>query len=202
MQAIVYRLRRNPMTRGEREWRVEEEALVSVSASGRERRVAWRDVICVRLCHEPARRRPWRYVFEMQPRAGRKIEIDNAHLTALGAYEDRSASYSAFVRAALARIAAYNPNAKALIGETPRRYFVLLLASLLGLGAAAVALTALPTPLDGLPFATLAKLGAILLLAFVFWRWVIGAMPRGVSLDAVPARALPPAAAEELRQAA
>ena len=192
MQPIVYRKRRNPMARGEREWRVEEEALVSVGADGRQRAVAWRDVIGVRLCHEPARRRPWRFAFEIQPRAGRAIEIDNAHLVALGAFEDRSASYTLFVRAALERIAACSPKARALIGETPRRYFVLLLASLLGLCAAAVAITVFPTPLDDLPFATPAKLAIILVLAGVFWRWVIGALPRGVAFDAIPARAFPP----------
>ncbi len=192
MQPIIYRKRANPMARGEREWRVEEEALVSVGADRRERAVAWRDVIGVRLCHEPARRRPWRYAFEIQPRTGRAIEIDNAHLVSLGAFEDRSASYTVFARAALERIAVCSPKARALIGETPRRYFVLLLASLLGLCAAAVAMTVFPTPLDDLPFATPAKLTTILLLAAVFWRWVIGAMPRGIALDAVPERAFPP----------
>ena len=32
----------------------------------------------------------------------------------------------------------------------------------------------------------------LLLMLPVFWRWVIGAMPRGVALDAIPDSALPP----------
>lgn len=192
MQPTIYRARHNPLARGEREWRVEEDALVGVGADGRERAVAWRDIIGVRLCHEPARQRPWRYAIEIQPRNGRAIEIDNAHRVTRNVFEDRSASYTPFVREALARIAACSPGARALIGETPRRYFVLLLASLLGLCAAAVAMTVFATPLDNLPFATPAKLAIILLMAGVFWRWVIGAMPRGVALDAIPARAFPP----------
>ena len=67
------------MSRGEGEWRVESDALVRVNASGQERRYKWRQIVGVRLCHEPSRFRPFRYVFELQPKNERKIEIDNAH---------------------------------------------------------------------------------------------------------------------------
>ncbi len=50
------------MSRGEREWRVEDDALVSRGVSGHERRYPWRDIVSVRLFHEPSRFRPWRYV--------------------------------------------------------------------------------------------------------------------------------------------
>ncbi len=193
MQPVIYRKRRNPVSRGEREWRVEEGVLRSVSAAGRERCLTWSDVVSVRLHCSPARARPWRYVFALQSKDGRKTEIDNCHLVSIGAYEDRSASFTPFVRAALARVAAASPKARALIGETPKRYLFLLLVSLLGFAALAVCLIAVRTPLDSLPYAAAVKLGVTLLMLPIFWRWVLGAMPRGVTLDEVPDRALPPA---------
>ena len=196
MQPVIYRRRRNAISRGEREWRVEDDALVTVSASGRERRYPWVDIVAVRLCQEPMRGRPFRYVFELQPKHSRKIEIDNAHCVGRGQFEERSDSYTPFVRAALARVAAANPKARALIGETPKRYFFLLLGALLGLGALAFMLAAVQTPIDALPspYDALVKLAIILLMLPIFWRWVLGAMPRGVPIDAIPPRALPPTA--------
>jgi hypothetical protein len=191
-QPVIYRKRRNPMARGEREWRVEADALVSVAASGRVRRFRWDQMVSVRLCREPLRARPWRYVFAMQRKDGGRTEIDNAHLVSIGSFEDRSDRFSPFVRAALARIGAANPRARALIGETRKRYFFLLLLSLLGFGALAVTLIVAPTPVDRLAYAAPIKLGIMLLTALIFWRWVMGAMPRGVALDAIPDRALPP----------
>jgi energy-converting hydrogenase Eha subunit C len=78
------------------------------------------------------------------------------------------------------------------MGETPKRYFFLLLLSLIGLCVLAYVLVALPTPLDGLPYAALAKFGIVLAMLPMFWLWVARAMPRGVPLDAIPERALPP----------
>ncbi len=192
MQPVIYRRRRNALSRGEREWRVEEDALVSVGNSGAEKRYSWAEMQSVRLCAEPARFRRWRYVFELRPKRGGKLVIDNAHFLGPGRYEDRSESYRAFVRAAVDRLEAVKPQMPALIGETPRRYFFLMLLALLGLGAVAFALIALRTPLDDLPNSGLVKLAIVLLMLPVFWRWVLGAMPRGVPLTEIPERALPP----------
>lgn len=188
----TYRRRSGVVARGEREWRVDDDALVSCGRSGREQRVPWRDIIAVRLCSEPHRRKPWRYVFELQQRNGRKIEIDNAHFVRLGAFEERSGEYKSFVRAALTRVAAANPKAKALIGETPKRYFFLVLGGLFGLIAVSYALIAVRTPLDDYNFAPMVKFGLIVLMLPIFWHWIFGAMPRGVALADVPERALPP----------
>lgn len=173
-------------------WRVEAKALVSVGSSGRERRWRWKDIVSVRLYYDPARGAPWRHVFELRSRHGPKVVLDNAHFLSRGVYEDRSASYTPFVRAALARIAAANPRARALIAETPKRFFFLTLAALVALLAAAVALIAIPTTFDRLPYAGLVKLLLILLMLPLFWRGVAGALPRGAALDAIPERALPP----------
>ena len=97
------------MSRSEREWRVEDDALVTRGNSIRERRYLWKDMASVRLCAEPARDRPWRYVFEMQPKHKRKIVIDNAHFISTGSYQDRSLSYTPFVRACIAQFAEANP---------------------------------------------------------------------------------------------
>jgi hypothetical protein len=191
MADAIYRRRRSAISRGEREWRVEPDGLVSCARSGDARCVRWTDIVCVRLCAAPTRAKPWRYVFELQPRHGRRIEIDNTHYAGSGAFEDRSQAYTPFVRAALARLAGANPKARALMGETPIRYFLLLLGALIGLGALAFALIAVKTPLDALPASGLIKLALIFLMLPVFAR-VLGAAPRGVALDAVPARALPP----------
>lgn len=180
------------MSRGEREWRVESDALVTRGASGHERRYAWRDIVSVRLFHEPSRFRPWRYVFELQPKHQRKIVLDNAHFLSRSEYEERSTSYTPFVRAALARLAVEKPNLTVLIGETPKRYFFLLLLALVAFCALAYGLIAIPTPLDAWQYASLAKLAIILLMLPVLWRWVLGSMPRGVPVGEIPERALPP----------
>lgn len=192
MQAVVYSRRRSALSRGDREWRVEENDLVTVGGSGAEKRFPWRDMLSVRLCAEPARSRPWRYVLELHPKRGGKIVIDNASYLGPGRYEERSVQYAAFVRAAVDRLDAAKPGMHALIGETPKRYFFLLLLALLALGALAFALIAVRTPLDALPYAPLIKLAVVLLMLPIFWRWVLRHMPRGVPLTEIPERALPP----------
>jgi hypothetical protein len=191
MQPVIYRRRRGVIPSGEREWRAEADALVTCGSSGRERKLAWRDVQSVRLYADPARGRPWRYVFEIQPKQGQRVTIDNAHLVERGLYEERSATYTPFVRAALAQIAEKNPRVRALLAETQKRYFFLLFAGLISFCALAVALVA-PTPLDGWAYGGLLKLAviAIMLPAFVFG--ILRALPRGVPLNEVPDRAFPP----------
>lgn len=181
------------MSRSEREWRIEDDALVTRGATGGERRYLWREMASIRLCQDPARHRPWRYVFELQPRHKRKIVIDNAHYVGPRDYKDRSDTFTPFVRAAAARLAEESPSTRVLIGETPKRYFFLLLTALVALCALAFVLVAVRTPLDALPYAALIKFAIVALMLPVFWRWVIRAMPRGVPLDAIPERALPPA---------
>lgn len=193
MQPVVYRRRRNAITRSEREWRVEEDALVSVGGSGVEKRYPWAEIQSVRLCAAPGRFRRWRYVFELQPRRGGKLVIDNASYLGPGRYEERSNAYGDFVRAAIARLRIAKPSMRALIGETPRRYFFLLLVSLIALCAAAYVLIAVRTPIDDLPYAMLIKLALVLLMLPVLWR-VLSAVPRGVAITEIPERALPPSA--------
>lgn len=193
MQSVSYLRRGNAFSRSEREWRAEEHDLVTVGTSGAEKRFAWSDMLSVRLCAEPARGRPWRYVLELHPKRGGKIVIDNASYIGPGRFEERSSDYAAFVRASIDRLHVAKPQMRALIGETPRRYFFLLMLALLGLCGLAFTLIAVRTPLDSLPYAPLIKLAIVLAMLPVFWGWVLGHMPRGVALTDIPDRALPPA---------
>jgi hypothetical protein len=196
MHPITYQRRPSRLSSGERAWRVDDDALVSICPAGKQRRLAWDEIVSLRLCHEPARGRPWRYVFALQPKHGPRTEIDNAHFVQ-GGYEDRSASFTPFVRAAIARVHAGNPKARALIGETPKRYFFLLLGVLVAIATLAITLTLVRTPLDALAYATPIKLALVLLTVPILWQ-VIRAMPRGLALDAIPERALPPAPASAI----
>lgn len=193
MQPVIYSRRRGAIPSGEREWRVEADALVTRGASGRERKLAWREVQSVRLYADPVRGRPWRYVFEIQPKHGPRVSIDNSHFIERGAFEDRSAAYTPFVRAALARIAVENPRVRVLLAETQKRYFFLMITALLTFCALALALTLLPTPLDSWAYGGLVKLAAILILLPAFAFGILRALPRGVPLDQAPDRAFPPA---------
>ena len=188
--AVIYRRRHSALSRGEREWRVDENGLVSVGASGHERRWAWKDFISIRLRHQPTRLKPWRYTFEARCKNG-EASFDNGHYVGPGRFEERSQAYTTFVRALIARLAAANPKLRALIGETKKRYFFLTLAALLALGALALVIIATPTPFDGTAWNLAVKLLLVLAMLPLFWRWVVSAMPRGVSLDSIPSRALP-----------
>ncbi len=197
MQPVVYRRRGSAISRSEREWRVEDGALVTRGALGRERRLPWNDISALRLCRAPKLNRPWRHVFEIKLRNGRRLVIDNAHFVTRGAYENRSGSFSEFVRAAASRLAATNPRARMLLGETPLHYFIMLLAALIGFGLIAFGLIAFPTMLDGLPYAPLVKLGVVLAMLPLFAWWVFGVAPHGVALDDIPERAFPHDPAKE-----
>jgi hypothetical protein len=190
-EPVTYRRRGGAISRSEREWRVEDDALVSCGGSGREKRYRWSDIASVRLLHDPARARAWRYVFELQPKHERKIVIDNAHYLGARDFEERSESFTPFVRASIARWAATHPKGRVLIGETPKRYFFLLIGALLGLSLLAYILVAVRTPLDALPYANLIKFGIILLMLPIFWRSVLKIVPRGVAPDEIPDRAFP-----------
>jgi len=192
-EPVIYRRRANRAAHGEREWRVEDDALVTRGGSGNVRRTKWSEIVSVRLYHDPTPQKPFRYMFALKPHDKVTIVIDNAHYVGPGRYEDRSDAYTPFVRAALARVAERSPKAMALMGETPKRYFFLLVLSLIGLCGVAYVLVALPTPLDGLAYADLIKFGIVLAMLPLFWLWVLRAMPRGVPLDSIPERALPPA---------
>ena len=186
-----YIQKRNALAHGDREWRIEPDALVAVGARGQKRCANWKDVKCVRLGPAPTRLKPWRHVFEMRLKDGRSITIDNAHCAKLAVFEDRSDSYAPFVRAALSRIHAANPKVRALIGQSKWRHGLFMVMALMGLAAAAVALILVPTPFDAAPATALIKLLLVLLMLPTFAIWCLKAFPRGAPLDRIPADAFP-----------
>ena len=109
-----------------------------------------------------------------------------------GAYEERSGTYTPFVRRSGRWFSREKPTRPRADRETSKRYFFLLIGALLGLGALAFVMIAVRTPIDALPYANLIKFGVILLMLPMFWRWVLKVLPRGVALHEIPERALPP----------
>lgn len=192
MASVVYCRRPGVVSRREEEWRADDDALVVSAGGGRERKIAWKDIIGVRLYHEALSRRPWRYAIELHTRQGARIIIDNAHCCTRRDYENRSDSYTPFVRAVLAHIGAANPKARLLLGETQKRYFFLMLAALLTMCLLAYALIGVRTPLDATPYAAAVKFGVFLVALPLLWLGVLRVMPRGLPLDQCPERALPP----------
>lgn len=200
MSVSKYSQRKSAISSGQREWRIEPDALVVHGTRKEKGRVRWADVACVRLGPAPTRLKPWRYIFELRVRDGRAITIDNAHWLRFAAYEDRSSDFTPFVLNALRRIEAANPKARALVGDACWRHNAYLVLALAGLAAAATALILAPTPLDALPGAWLIKLALVLLMLPAFAFWILKAFPRGAALHNLPETALPPV--QEPRRAA
>jgi hypothetical protein len=55
---------------------------------------------------------------------GPDLEIQSTHYTGIGSFEDRAATYTPFVRALIARVAAANPSARFRAGRHPVLYWV------------------------------------------------------------------------------
>lgn len=184
-----YSKRRNLFEKNERVWRITDVALVAVDHLGHENAAAWQDVVALRLAFAPTRFKMWRHVVVLRFRNGERWEIDNAHFAGVANFENRSASYSPFVRELVARVKARSPTAKARVGEALLNYWLLLL------GVAAVFVLAafllLGLPLDGIPGVTWAKLAIILLLLPALGGWAWKARPRKVRLGDIPEDALP-----------
>lgn len=132
----------------------------------------------------------WRYVFVVELKDGRKIEIDNAHFAGLADFKDRSKTYVPFVQAALERIRILAPNARVRIVSRIISYTLNLLFVSTMLVLLDFVLVVLPTPLDYLSLPSYAKLAIIIIFFPILIRWAIKP-PRTVSLDELPPDALP-----------
>ncbi len=185
---MIYRKRRNLFEKDECEWRVEPDALVFRDAHQHEIRLAWRDVKAVRLAYAPTRAKTWRHVFVLTMKSGLQTEIDNAHFAGIGDFEDRSASYAPFVRAALARIKAEAPDAVVRVGSSPLAYLVQAAFVLAAFAGLAAVLLLLPVSFSGIVIVKLALIAAFLPM---LWRWLKYARPRRASFDALPDDAFP-----------
>lgn len=188
----TYRKRENLFEKAEREWRVDPHALVLRTAEGNEMAYAWRDVVTVRLRYAPTRFKTWRYVFDVAFKNGVDWSIDNVHFAGIASFEDRSAAYTPFVHAALARIKAEAPAAKVYAGATPLSYYGQSAFVLAAFALLAAVLLTLPI-LDGIPGVAVVKLLIIAAMLPFLIKWLRTSYPRAIAIDAIPENALPPA---------
>ncbi len=186
----TYRKRENFFEKGEREWRVDPHALVLRTPEGIEMAYAWCDVTTVRLRYAPTRAKTGRYVFDVAFKNGVDWSIDNIHFAGLADFEDRSAAYTPFVHAALARIKAEAPTAKAYAGATPLSYYGQSAFVLVAFAALAAVLITLPV-LDGIPGVAIVKLLIVAATLPFLIKWLRTSYPRPIMIDAIPENALP-----------
>jgi hypothetical protein len=188
-----YRKRENVFEKGEREWRVDPHALVLRTGGGHEMAYAWRDVTTVRLRHNPSRFNLQRHVFDIAFKNGVSWSIDNGHYAGFADFEDRSATYTPFVRAALARIAAEAPNAKVYTGSSLPSYLAqVALVAVAFIALVAVFLT-IPVFETSDPWWIGLKLVIIAGLLPPFISWVRTNYPHAIKIDAIPDDAWPKA---------
>jgi hypothetical protein len=186
---LTYTKRRNLFVKGERQWRIEPDALVQRDEKGQDTRWPWKDVKSIRLSFSPTQQCPFRHATIIHLKNGRKVEFDNVHFLGLASFEDRSGTYSPFAREVVQRVAKYAPDAEAHTGATMAGYvaLIVLLVAVFVVMAGAMVLI----PLGDWPGTAWAKFGILLLLLPVLWTWVRKARPRGIKLSALPADALP-----------
>ncbi|HWA88921.1 MAG TPA: hypothetical protein VG889_02725 [Rhizomicrobium sp.] len=185
-----YRKRENLFTNGESEYRIDDDALVRRAPDGSEQRIAWRDVKALRVRFFPTMAKPWLHEFRVEA-AGATMTIDNGHFAGVADFEDRSASYTPFVRAALARVQAQAPKAQVRIGSRPLAFWATMSFVALAFAMLAAVVIVLPLPAP-FPLAAIAKLAVIAYGLYLLPRWVRRNWPRGASFDSAAAE-LPPA---------
>lgn len=172
----IYRKRISLFKRGETEWRVEDDGLVRRNPDGSGAHLIWADVRWVRLRYNPSLAKPWMHILTVATSRG-SITVNNAHFAGIGYFENRSAAYSLFVRAALERIAALSPQAQVYLGST-------LLSFVAQIGLLGIALIGLTTVLIVLPLPTGAPISMIANFFIVVaslplvWRWARKNRPR------------------------
>lgn len=187
---LTYSKRKNLFEKGEREWRLEDKALVARDTKGAEQRYPFDQVKSVRLSFTPTNNTPFRHVTIIGMKDGRKVEFDNVHFAGVATFEDRSATYTPFARETVERIAKYSPTAEAHQGAPMGGYIGLIV--LMVLVFAVLGLALLIVPVGDWSGIVWVKIGILLLFLPMLWQWVRKARPRGMKLTDIPADALPP----------
>lgn len=186
---LTYTKRNNLFEKGEREWRVTEEAILCRDPQGGEQSIPWRDIESVRLAYAPTRFKTWRHAMVLKFRNGLSWTIDNVHFKGIGDFEDRSAAYTPFVREVIAHIRAKAPQARARVGSTPIAYWISVISLTLMFSVLAMLLIAVP--IVEFPGVVWVKLLIIAFFLPTLFLWAKRAFPRSASLDALPEDALP-----------
>jgi hypothetical protein len=171
----TYAKRENVFEKGEHVWRAEAETLVWTRPAGDSLTVLWADVTSIRAAFAPTKWKAWRHLIEIDTRQGQRLTIDNAHFKGVGDFEDRSASFTPFALACVARIAEAAPEAGGWLGAS-RGAYVGQLAFVFGMLALLIfVLVALPTSLG---VVVIAKLVLIVVSLPTAIAWAIKARPR------------------------
>lgn len=177
---ISYCKRENMFEKGESAWRVEDDALVCVKPDGGTLRHVWREVTALRVRFRPTTAKPWLHEFTLETARG-SVTVDNGHFAGLGNFEDRSASYTPFVRAAIGRVRTLAPQAQVQIGSPPVRYWTQLGFAAVSLFFVAVLILIFAPALW--PLAVLVKLGVIAYGLLLLPKWIRRNRPRPGDFD-------------------
>ncbi len=176
---------------GEHIWRVESETLVWTRPSGETVTLLWRDVISLRIAFAATRWKPRRHLFELGTRQGLCLALDNCHFVSFGRFEDRTSTFTPFVRACIAKVAVAAPRAVGRIGARPAVYLSQLAFAGVAFALLLMVLVALPTPIGVL---VVVKLLLILAGLPMLIHWAIRSRPRRAEMSADGlGTALPPA---------
>lgn len=186
---ISYSKRESLFEKGEWTWTVDDDALRVRDPKGGDSVMYWKEVEGVRLAYAPTRFKTWRHLLELKFRANGKMTIDNAHFAGVGNFEDRSAAYTPFVRAALAKVAQKAPDARCSLGAAPVGYWLAMI--FVWAVFAALAAVMLAIPIDGIPGVAWVKLGIIAFFIPSLAAWMVKARPRGAKISEIPDSAFP-----------
>lgn len=187
---IAYRKRQSVFSKVEHEWRIEPDALVMRDETGRETRLPWRDVKFVRMQYAPTRLKTERYLFQIAAKRGPKFSIDNMHFAGFADFDERSATYAPFVRAALDKVKEQAPNAAVYLGASPASYIAQV--AFVSIAFAAFASLFLFIPVfEVMSDVSWMKFVIVLLALPFFFRWVYTAYPRKARLGELPDYVLP-----------
>ena len=192
MTGETHSIRRSALERAAWSWRIEDDALITRDHTGTEHRDRWADVIAIRIAATPSQYQLWRHILLLTFRNGTKREVRNSHFLGLGSFENRTATYVPFVRAALRQAQKQAPAATARVGAGPMGYWSTVI--ILGLLFAGLAALLMSIPFDALGNASptiWAKIGILLVLLPVLVMWARKSYPRSVTLAHFPEDALP-----------
>lgn len=183
---VTFRRRESAFEDGERELIADADGLTERRPGRYGRQLAWEKVASVRVTPAGTRLKPWRWTASIRFAGGDEVAFDNGHFAGIGAFEDRSEAFSAFIREVVARVRTVRPAARFSLGDQPGKYVLQLLIGFFGLAVAAVAIFLLP--LGAWPPVLIAKLVLLLLLIWPTLSWIGRARPRSATPDELVAR--------------
>jgi hypothetical protein len=152
-------------------------------------RFPYRDIVGVRLSYAPSRVDSARYRCDLSMRSGQQVAILSTHYAGIADFEDRAATYTPFVRALIAKVAAANPSARLRSGKNPIAYGAehLFLLAMVALLVFVLSVTGF-MPLSDSSWVKLFIIIAFVPLLVVYTRknWPRGFKPAAIPKDVLP----------------